>query len=49
MTGPNQTADARQPWIDPEISELDVRETAGGFPNLGGDVSHNLSPDCTHS
>jgi hypothetical protein len=48
MTGQNQIADARQPWIDPEISELDVRETAA-VPNLGADAAGNPDPDCQAS
>ena len=48
MTGQNQIADARQPWIDPEISELDVRETAA-FGNTGADAAGNPDPDCQRS
>ena len=48
MTGQNQIADARQRWIDPEISELDVRETAA-VPGPGADAAGNPSPDCQAS
>lgn len=48
MTGPNKDLAERQPWIEPEIRELDVRETSAA-PNLGTDVGGNPSPDCQHS
>lgn len=38
----------RQPWITPEIRELDVRETALS-PGLGNDVGGNPAPDCQRS
>lgn len=38
----------RDPWVEPEIRDLDVRET-NAFPNLGADVGGNPSPDCQRS
>jgi hypothetical protein len=35
-------------WVEPEIRELDVRETFA-FPNLGADVGGNPAPDCQRS
>ena len=35
-------------WVEPEILELDVRETFQ-FPNLGADVGGNPAPDCQRS
>jgi hypothetical protein len=39
---------ARRPWIDPKISELDVHETAA-LPNRGDDLGGNPYVDCTRS
>lgn len=43
-----QTNDNPEPkaWVEPEIRELDIRETFT-FPNTGGDGS--IFPDCTRS
>ena len=38
----------RKPWMEPEIRELDVRETSLS-PGLGNDVGGNPSPDCQRS
>jgi hypothetical protein len=38
----------RKAWIEPEISELDIRETFA-LPNLGADVAGNPFPDCQRS
>jgi hypothetical protein len=38
----------RKDWIEPEIRELDVRETFA-FPNVGADVGGNPAPDCQRS
>ncbi len=38
----------REPWVEPEIRELDVRETFA-FPRLGADVGGNPRPDCQRS
>ena len=32
-------------WVDPEIRELNVRETFA-FPGAGADVGGNPTPDC---
>ena len=32
-------------WVDPEIRELNVRETFA-FPGVGADVGGNPGPDC---
>ena len=34
-------------WVEPEIRQLDIRETATG-PKAGGDGQRNY-PDCTRS
>jgi hypothetical protein len=38
----------RKVWIEPEVRELDVRETFA-FPNVGADVGGNPAPDCQRS
>lgn len=48
MSGLDKDSVGRQPWIEPEFRELDVRETSA-FSNLGTDVGANPSPDCTRS
>jgi hypothetical protein len=35
-------------WVEPEIRDLDVRDTFA-FPNLGADVGGNPAPDCQRS
>lgn len=47
MTGSEGNLD-RKAWIEPQILELDVRETFA-FPNLGADVGGNPAPDCQRS
>ena len=37
--------DQRKTWVDPEIRELDVRETFAD-PGPGSDVRGNPAPDC---
>ena len=36
---------ANQIWVDPEIRELNVRETFA-FPGVGADAGGNPFPDC---
>ncbi len=38
----------RKPWMEPEIRELDVRETSLS-PGVGNDAGGNPSPDCQRS
>jgi len=38
----------RRKWVEPEIRELDVRETSA-FPGTGSDAGGNPAPDCQHS
>ena len=42
------TETTKRPWVDPEVVELDVRESHA-FPGLGADVGGNPSPDCQRS
>lgn len=42
----SEQAQARREWIEPDVTELTVSETAG-FPRRGGDGGRN--PDCTRS
>ena len=46
----NQTSatDQRLNWIEPEVRQLDVRETAAK-PSAGSDGGGGSFPDCTHS
>lgn len=44
----NCTPDQRQAWVEPEIRELDVRETSAAS-GPGNDVGGNPSPDCQRS
>jgi hypothetical protein len=44
----NLTPQTKLSWIEPEIVELDVVETAI-FPRLGADVGGNPYPDCQRS
>jgi hypothetical protein len=48
VSRPERDTAERQPWIEPEIRELDVRETSVA-PHLGADVGGNPFPDCQHS
>lgn len=41
-------ADSKLTWVEPEIRELDVRETFA-LPRLGADIGGNPSPDCQRS
>jgi hypothetical protein len=38
----------RKEWVEPEIRELDVRDTFA-LPRLGADVGGNPFPDCQRS
>jgi hypothetical protein len=42
-------AEQKKEWIEPQIRALDVRETAIGAPNRGGDLSVNGYIDCSLS
>ncbi|WP_370238680.1 hypothetical protein [Brevundimonas sp.] len=42
----SSAANGQREWVEPEISELEVTETAG-FPGVGGDGG--AFPDCTRS
>ena len=44
----NQERDMKQGWVEPEIRELDVRETSV-FPGTGADAGGNPAPDSQHS
>jgi hypothetical protein len=44
----NQESNVRKAWVEPEVRELDVRETSA-FPGLGFDAGGNPSPDCQRS
>jgi hypothetical protein len=48
MTERTMQPTPRKPWMEPEIRELDVRETALS-PGVGNDVGGNPSPDCQRS
>jgi len=48
MTEPSVDPSTRQPWIEPEIRELDVRETFAK-PEFGVDSAGNPWPDCQAS
>lgn len=48
MTNESNNRADRKVWIEPEVRELDVRETFA-FPNLGADVGGNPTPDCQRS
>lgn len=43
----NASAD-RKAWVEPEIRELDVRDTFA-LPNRGADIGGNPTPDCQRS
>lgn len=45
---PNCALDQRQAWVEPEIRELDVRETSAAKGG-GADVGGNPYPDCQRS
>jgi hypothetical protein len=47
MDQPTETKDTRKPWIEPEVRELEVRETAAQ-PHVGGDGNFAY-PDCNLS
>lgn len=47
MTEP-KNLEARRPWVTPEITELDVRETAQ-FIGRGADAGGDPAPDCQRS
>ena len=48
MVSNTKIGDCQIPWMEPEILELDVRETFQ-FPNLGADIGGNPYPDCQRS
>lgn len=48
MKSENTAANSKLTWVDPEIRELDVRETFA-LPRLGADIGGNPSPDCQRS
>lgn len=48
MTGQSLQSHQRKAWVEPEIRELDVRETSFS-PGVGNDVGGNPSPDCQRS
>ncbi len=48
MNAQNQELNGKQSWVEPEIRELDVRETAVA-PHLGADAGGNPCPDSQHS
>lgn len=45
---PAQNDSDRKNWIEPEIRELDIRETFA-FPGRGADVGGNPTIDCQRS
>lgn len=45
MTAADKNSDALLQWVDPEISVLNVRETAAS-PGIGADIGGNAAPDC---
>ncbi|MDP3401767.1 MAG: hypothetical protein Q8R97_11660 [Brevundimonas sp.] len=47
MTEVKSTTNSQRQWIEPEISELAVPETAG-INGIGGD-GNPVWPDCTRS
>ena len=48
MTAPSVANTPRKDWVEPEIHELDVRDTFA-FPGVGADVGGNAFPDCQRS
>jgi hypothetical protein len=38
----------RKPWVEPEVRQLDVQETAA-LPGTGQDIGGNAAPDCQRS
>jgi hypothetical protein len=44
----SEHVEVRRPWVEPEIRELDVRETSA-FPGTGADAGGNPTPDCQRS
>ncbi len=48
MNKPIDRTEARRPWLEPEIRELDVRATAAR-PGRGADVGGNPAIDCQRS
>lgn len=48
MAKMNDQNKTKQVWLEPEIRELDVRETFA-FPFVGADVGGNPTPDCQRS
>lgn len=48
MTQPEQDNGERKAWVEPEIRELDMRDTFA-FTGLGGDAGGNPFPDCQRS
>jgi hypothetical protein len=48
MTTINAANADRKEWVEPEIVELDVRETFA-LPRLGADAGGNPFPDCQRS
>lgn len=48
MTNSEPLRTARLPWEQPEIRELDVRETSA-IPGTGADAAGNPAVDCQRS
>jgi hypothetical protein len=48
MTPESKALRERRTWVEPEIRELDVRETSA-LPGAGADVGGNPTPDCQRS
>ena len=48
MNNPHKSKDDRKSWIEPEVRELDVRDTFA-LPNRGADVGGNPTIDCQRS
>jgi hypothetical protein len=48
MVANSNSSEGKLTWVEPEIVELDVVETAV-FPRLGADVGGNPYPDCQRS
>lgn len=45
---PSHNDSGRKDWVEPEIRELDIRETFQ-FPGRGADVGGNPTIDCQRS
>ena len=48
MVANSNSSEGKLTWVEPEITQLDVVETAQ-FPRLGADVGGNPYPDCQRS